>query len=458
MPSPDRIPQALAAAFRDHPEATDAPVVIGVSGGIDSMVLVHALAQHGVRGVIVHVNYGLRDSADSDEALVRRWAAAAVPAWPVHIHKADMLSGNVQEAAREVRYAQMAQQAHQHGSQAVLVAHHQQDQAETVLLNLLRGAGPKGLAGMPIARPLQPNTDITLLRPLLNVSKSAIRAYAEAHQVPYRTDPTNESTAYRRNRIRHEVLPLLADITESAPARLADTAALMQAYVQQHWQPLIDARMNAGYTDTPTGGRLSLDVLQEAALVVRTQLCLELLARTLPDAPQTRSMAEEIAALVDAQVGRRVEVAVGTVWRTRTHLEVVADPPEMPTPQSIPLHEAAVSLSTGTLHVKRTSPPPEAVHLMPPHTAVMDANRLHPPVTVRPWHEGDRLRPLGMQGHVSVSDVLTNAHVPPHEKPYSLVVEDQKRIVWVVGQRLHHAVRITPETQRALVLHWHPNE
>lgn len=447
------ISDAVASVLTDA-EIGAAPVVVGVSGGIDSMVLTHALAATDIQGIIVHVNYGLRASADADTALVEAWAAQRVPGWPLVVHHPDALTGNTQDAARQVRYAVMHRVARAHSSRAAFVAHHQRDQVETVLMHLLRGTGPRGLAGMPRSRPMQGDGDVRLWRPLLRIPKSAIKAYAEHHGVPHRTDPTNTSDAYTRNRIRHEVLPVLRDIASDAEARIDDTAQLLRSYVDGHWAPALRERFDAAYASTPHGGRLTLASVQEAMPVMQTALARRLLQTACPDAAHTQAVAEAVAELADSQVGRRVDAGAATVWRTRTHLEVVAGLPERPGAQAVSPTGLPVRLSTGTLRCDKTDVPERSALTRSPNIAYVDAAQWHPPVTVRPWHAGDRLQPLGMAGRKAVSDLLTDAEVPPHRRAHQLVVEDAKRILWVVGHRIHHAARVTASTERVVRMRW----
>ena len=444
---------AVASVLADA-EVGDTPVVLGVSGGIDSMVMAHALAAEEARGVIVHVNYGLRPSADADTALVQDWAEAHVPDWPLIVHRPETLSGNTQEAARQARYAEMHRVAQAHDSHVILVAHHQRDQVETVLMHLLHGTGPRGLAGMRRSRPLQHDPDVRLWRPLLRTPKSAIESYAEQHNVPYRTDPTNKSSAYTRNRIRHEVLPVLRDIASDAEARIDDTAQLLRSYVDAHWVPALRERFDAAYEATPHGGRLPLEAMRSASFIMQTALARQLLRTACDEAARTQAVAEAVAALTDAQPGRRVDAGAATVWRTRTHLEVVAASRKQPSPQPVSLAGPPVRLSTGTLYCDETAVPERSALRQSSDVAYVDAGQWYPPVTVRPWRAGDRFQLLGMEGQKSVSDLLTDAKVPPHQRAQQLVVEDAERILWVVGHRIHHAARVTASTKRVVQMRW----
>jgi tRNA(Ile)-lysidine synthase len=162
--------------------SAEAPVVVGVSGGVDSMVCAHVLRRLGVSIHVAHVNYGLRAAADADAAFVRDWCTAQDPPIPHHSttvdpeRRAEQEGTSVQEAAREQRYAFLTSVAEEVEAAAVAVGHHKNDQVETVLLHLLRGTGPEGLAGMRAVRPMAAAPDVPLVRPLLDVSRAAIEA------------------------------------------------------------------------------------------------------------------------------------------------------------------------------------------------------------------------------------------------------------------------------------------
>lgn len=202
-------------------------VVVGVSGGIDSVVLLDLLARwrqkHGGRVVVAHVNYGLRRAADADARFVQ--ALATARALPCQIHRArgKPTRGNVQAWAREVRYRFFAQVAAKRQCRAVAVAHQADDQAETVLWHLLRGTGLSGLTGMAPMRELV--AGIQLVRPLLHHTRDEIAAYAGKHALRWRQDHTNRRSRYTRTRIRHDLLPQCDALIPGAVRHIADLAA-----------------------------------------------------------------------------------------------------------------------------------------------------------------------------------------------------------------------------------------
>lgn len=453
-------------------------VVVGVSGGVDSMTCVHVLRRMGVEVTVVHVNYGMREAADADARFVEAWCHEQEPPLPVQIVEADAKAQaeaageSVQAVARRMRYEAFAKTASdlrdsrgESGSGTdvrVAVGHHRDDQAETLLLNLLRGSGPDGLAGMPPSRPLDAAPEVRLIRPLLAVRRSAIRAYAEEHDLPWRVDATNATTDYRRGVVRTKILPLLEQHFDGATDTLARTADLMRDYVRETLRPALDDRFEAAYRELGGGGALDLDVLQREPRVWQQRLILEAMQRALPEAPQTQAVAEEVAALIGAQTGKHVDFGGGRVWRERECLRFVPESAVPAPPSPAPLRPGtAVEIPAGRLTTERLSRSElesrsgdlrARLRKDAPTTVYADAARIQGALRVRAWEDGDRFRPLGMQGTKLVSDLLTDAAVPPHRRRGQCVVEDEAGIVWLVGHRLAHRVGVRGDTEHLLQL------
>lgn len=440
-------------------------VLVGVSGGADSMVCLAVLRRLGYDVQALHVNYGLREGADADEALVRRWCLNQSPSISLAVEyldareRSDAKGESLQEAARELRYEALTARAEAVDAAAVATGHHRDDQAETVLLNLVRGSGPEGLAGMPPSRRLQQDSQIRLVRPLLGVARTTIEAFAEAEGIPWRADPTNRSFKYDRGVVRTEVLPLLAEHFEGVSETLARSAELVREYVEHTLTPALKERMEQAYVDCSAGGWLRLDDLRGASAVWRRRLLLEALRRALPEAPQTYALSDQLDALVDAQVGRRVEVGDGTVWRERGGLRFLPEEamPRDVSPTSVVWGEP-VSLPQGRLRVDVLDEAPASIDPDTSHVAFADADRLEGSLKVRSWSEGDRFQPLGMEGTKRVSTFLTDRKVPPHRRNAVCVLCTPDQIVWVVGYRLDHRVRIRPSTERYARLRLCPHE
>lgn len=206
-------------------------VLVAVSGGIDSMVLLHLLSQlAGDVGFLVsavHVNHRLRGAdSDGDEEFVRGFCQRKNMPFYVARWKGPKRGDNLQDAARNFRYKTFFDTARKIGGDKVALAHNLEDQAETILLNLIRGAGLDGICGMNFRR--ESTQGPFLIRPLLNISRSEIESFAGKEGILFRSDVTNDQTKYNRNFIRHKIMPLIREINPSAPASIADMASLLQ--------------------------------------------------------------------------------------------------------------------------------------------------------------------------------------------------------------------------------------
>lgn len=428
--------------------AEGARVVVGVSGGVDSVVLLHVLRESGFDPVAAHVNYGLRGAeSEADEALVRKLGTQ----WdmPVHVHRAT-LEGSVQAAARDARYAFFGEVADAVGTPTVATAHHRDDQAETVLLNLFRGAGPVGLAGMPVRRPLAPGAGVEVIRPLLWASRDEIEAYAHEHRLEWREDASNQSSSYRRNVLRREMLPRLEAHFPGVAERIAHAAGLLREALD-HGAALAPD----GLLDTVADGEraLRLDGLTRQPAAVQRTLLLEALRRWAPDAPRSSATVREVESLIDAQPGRRVEWTGLTIWRDRERLVFETAPSAEPFVAEVQPGETVTPLGTLRIEPLDDVPGRFASAL---NVEIVDVERLRFPLVLRPWQAGDAFQPFGMDGRKKISDLLTERRVPPHQRARQMVVCSESEVVWVVGHRLGASFAVGPQTQRAVRLTWTP--
>lgn len=436
----------LRAALRRLGVSAETTVVVGASGGVDSTVLLRLLHEEGVPLVVVHVDYGLREDSAEDAAFVA--ALAEEVGAPAEVRRVSLPeAGNRQEAAREARYAVFGEAASSFEAPFVAVGHTANDQAETVLMNLIRGAGQAGLAGMRERRRLQPG--VALVRPLLDVTREEVEGLARERGWAWREDASNEGDAYRRNRLRHRVLPLLKE--EGGPGtirRIARTARQLRDETENE-----EARLDRVGEARQDGGSIPLAALLVLTEKERRALVATALRRWAPDAPRNKSVIANILDLLVSRVGTRIEAGGTVVWRSREHL-VIARREE-------PWEGRPVGFGTrtetpyGTLEIGVPGPPPRSVPADLLHEEV-DARALRGTLELRPWRFGDGFRPLGMRGSVLVSDLLTNQKVPPPRRSHQLVLTCDDEIVWVVGHRLAEAARITPGTEEAVSLVWTP--
>ena len=429
----------------------NARVLVGVSGGVDSMVLLYILHAMGLDLGVAHVNYGMRgEASDGDEALVVAFCERLGS--PCHVHRVigrdEVHDGaSFQERARGQRYTFFETIAQQHGYAYVAVGHHLDDQAETVLIKLLTGAGIEGISGMRPWRPLATGSDIMLIRPLLGQGRFAIQAYAEANQVPWREDGTNAGTAYRRNAVRHRVMPVLCEVFgDSVPRLLARTASMMQGYWDESLRPVLRARFEACCSLEYEQG-LSIEALQRQPNVWQARIIMEAVYTWMPGTSVTINIVEAIQALLEAQPGRKAPFATGCVWRERDALVFLQDTDAPTSFASVALQPGeVVSVPGGVLEARRLQETPSNIKSTVSNRIVADASRLQFPLTLRPWQAGDCLVPLGMQGHKRVSDLLTDAKVPSHKRANMLVLLSGEVIVWVVGVRMADSIRVEDGT------------
>lgn len=445
-------------------------VLAAVSGGPDSLALLHALGSLridiGLLGLsAAHFNHGLRgQEADDDAAFVAGFCAAR--GIPCFVGKADIAQEaaqahvSVQQAARAARYAFLARTAQECGASTVATAHTQDDQAETVLLHVLRGTGLDGLRGIPARRGIY-------VRPLLGVSRAQVEAYCAAHALLPRTDTSNSDTShYARNRVRHDLLPLLERDyhpgVRSALLRLAQTASADADFLHAHAQAML-GQATMAQSVSPAGLTLSRDSLRA--------LHPALLPRVLRAAlAQVRGSTENITHHHLAQVSQALLSPAETAWGMTTpaplcHVIVRTDTLILAMPGSaatgadsaysahLPLGGSAQMPRAGQCvqtELRELSALPSPAS----STAVFDAQQVHlPSLHVRSWRPGDRLARRGAAGRTQkVQDIFTNAKVPRHLRAQVPIVADQDGLLWVAGFAASERAQITQATQHCLVL------
>lgn len=410
-------------------------ILLAVSGGVDSMVMLQLAREAGLRFGVAHVNYGLRgEDSVLDAQLVEQTALRfGYPYHLLQLSEADarrLGQGNTQEAARTIRYDWLKWIKTLHGYDHILTAHHSDDQAETVLHHFLRGSGPKGLAG------IAPRT-AECIRPLLGVSRGDIIAWAKEHHTTWREDASNATMAYTRNKLRHEVIPQLEQHAPGLAERLAGLAPVYQEtadLVKRHTQQALHNYLlhEAGIT--------SLD-LADFNQYPYPRL---LIAEWLMPFGFAFTQADELLALTASQSGARVESATHTLWKDRDRLCLVPRKASADTEESI------------ARETHRCEHFPISCEAMPrnqwvlstsPECGQFDLDTLRFPLTARYWREGDRIRPLGMDGSQLVSDILIQRKVPVFMKPSVVVVEMNSQIIWVAGHRIAEQCKVTPATQ-----------
>ena len=453
------------------------PLLVGVSGGLDSVVLAHILSKSGLPVQLAHVNYGLRGAeSDKDEELVRTMATQCGVA--VHVLKvtAPKSSKSIQAWARKVRYDWLRDLGMALGARHVAVAHHQDDQLETMLLHLLRGTGLSGLAGMRTSRPLNDQCD--LIRPLLHVSRSQVLEYARTHGLIWREDASNTDGRYARNQLRNELSAMPAGDYEAflrAGMQLQSTTSNMRDAIDQACR---GAELNEYERSAGTGYSLnngySLNLGEWNTLPnwAKGWIVLEILQKMDANAPRRASVVQAIRALATAAVGRKGTFGKVVVWRERESLlfEKKTESSEknrgqgavVPTDSSqrqmeYLIDEEAFSLKVagGELRGRVETDVPQDLINSRPNEAFIDIDKLVYPLLLRGWVPGDRFSPIGLQGSQKIKSFLTNQKIPSSARKNVSVLVSQGHIAWVVGLRIDERFKVSPETTRILNVSWH---
>ncbi len=435
-----------AFAAQQHLFPPGQTVLLAVSGGRDSVVMAHLFHRAGIPFEIAHCNFHLRPGdCDRDEAFVRQLAAGY--GVPCHVASFDTRAvaaatgESIEQAARRLRYEFFATLITQNSKLLTLLAtaHHRDDSIETFFLNLFRGTGIAGLHGIRPRSELktQNSKPITVVHPMLPFGRADIDDYVRRHGLEYVEDYTNAELDARRNRIRHQLMPLLREFYPSVDdtmqaniGRLHDTELIYRAYIDELRQRLIQ----------PCPSRIPyLDLHMQAIDIA------ELTATNLPLATLLYELLQPygFSAPVVADISSALHAPrTGSCFRSSSH-EAVIDRDRLVVAPLAPVVAPTLSVTA--------VPQPSAVGN--PQVEYIDAASVSLPLTVRPWQAADRFHPFGMRGSRLVSDFLKDQKLNVIEKRHvHVAVDADGRIVWVVGLRLDDRFRLTESTKQVLSL------
>jgi len=457
----DPIERLVVRAFRrSEMAAPGARVLAAVSGGSDSVALVWLLRAVAARAGIelaglVHVHHGLRaGDADLDEAFCR--ALADRLGCPCYVSRVDVAAlararrRSIEAAAREARDAAFADAAARSGASRVATGHTLDDQAETVLLRLLRGAGARGLTGIRARRGM-------VIRPLLECRREALRAYLAARGEAFREDASNADLGIPRNRVRHELLPVIDRIAPGARRALARVAALA-ADDETFFRGLV-TELTSSVVLSSEGVRLEALGAHPPALARR--LARWAVERVAPDAALTVRHLDAMVGLAASRAGSgHLDLPGVVVERRGTSLFVVAATGRrratpgaqfeypLPCPGQVVVPECGVTVlaAAGGPGVPEDLPADGDV-------AAVGVGTVRPPFRVRNRRPGDRLRPLGAPGRRKLQDVLVDRKVAAEDRDRVPVVTDVNgRIVWVAGVAVAEDARVTTASAGVVIL------
>jgi tRNA(Ile)-lysidine synthase len=469
-------------------------VVIGVSGGPDSLCLLDVLdtlrPTLGLTLTIAHLNHQLRGAdSQADEAFVRTLATQRQ--LPIFVETAPVATlasqgkQSLEEAARQIRYAFLWRVAQRVNANKIAVGHNADDQVETVLMHFLRGTGLAGLRGMlplieiaelhlhPADMPVTPPSPAPqLIRPLLETWRSEIEAYCQARQLEPRRDFSNQDTTFFRNRLRHELIPVLETYNPNIRQTLQRTARVMTAEAEFLHEQLAQAWQAVVRSESPE--RIELDLLAWRKLPValkRSTLrrAVQRLRRSLRDI-NFEHIEAALTLVEQGGVGARASLPQGLMLTLNYHTFVIApvnvpatpalpDQPQLRQTQALPLSLAGITELPGTRWQLRTDfLTRDQVNLndlsqLDPWEAYLDADVVGPQPVLRPRRPGDTFTPLGMGAHrQKVNEFMINKKIPAAWRKFIPLLVSGEQVWWVCGYCPDDRARLRPTTQRVLHL------
>ena len=416
----------------------DKPVLVAVSGGLDSTVLAHLCQEAGLDFAIAHCNFKLRGSeSDADAIFVSEMASGFskevfVQAFDTEAY-ASSQKISIQMAARELRYAWFEELCVQHNFEYILTAHHAQDDLETFLINLGRGTGIDGLTGIP-------ETNQRVVRPLLNFSREQIKTYAEEQGISWREDSSNASDKYLRNHLRHQAIPALTDANtnflngfQNTVSHLRDVQDLLEDYTTLLYSKIV--------TESFKGYDLNIDELKR---IPNTKAVLYQLLKGFGFTAW-----DDIYDLLDAQPGKQVISGEYRLLKDRNVLILTEHKQEETQQYLLKADQDKAVLPGMTLKVEK----PEKFEDCSLNEAIFDADLLEFPLCVRRWQEGDAFYPFGMRGKKKkLSKLFKDLKYSTVQKEAVWVVCSGIEIIWVVNVRSDDRFKVTPATTRFIKL------
>jgi len=465
------VKNTINAALSEAAVDTDRSVLVAVSGGTDSMTALDAMqaiaAEGGPRVIACHFNHQMRGTeSDVDAEYVR--SAAEVRGLTYIGDSADVATYardnrlSVEDAARRLRYGFLGRVAQSEDAQAAITGHTLDDQAETVLLHIVRGSGLAGVRGMRLVSQTPKRWgggSLTVIRPLLRLRREDTEQYCRDRGIVPRMDVSNRSTTFARNRLRLNVMPELEAINPrvaDAITRLSDTAAeelaVLKEVVDELWEHVLDV------SDRETSS-VTLD--RKMLQITRPALRRSLLQRAFLEAAGTatdllRSHIIEMDRLTESGAGRSLDLPHRIRFETRSHTVMFAPVGQEDSPYPVPIEPIEISIP-GRLHfsggealVVELVERPDDMTADSQLFHYADADAIGSTATLRNRVKGDRFQPLGMDADARLKDLFVNAGIPRTWRDRVPIIECDRGIVWVAGLRIAEWARVTPDTVRVL--------
>jgi tRNA(Ile)-lysidine synthase len=431
------IEQFLNHIQQNHLCKTNDKILLAVSGGIDSMVMLHLFVKAGFNPAVAHCNFGLRPGAcDLDEAFVKEESRKNGLQFYSTSFDTDGIArdnnASIQLTARRLRYDFFQRVCQEHGFEKIATAHNANDNLETVLLNLTRGTGLEGLGGIPVRNE-------NVIRPLLFASRKMISNYAMENNISWREDESNERDDYSRNNLRHHVIPKLQELNpnledtfNSSIERIGAGIGMAQAFLEELYRKMV--------SEDGATLAIAMSVLRESPYPA--VVLWEFLKQYGFNFETCKRIVEPHQAGKQFYAGDKVL----TVDRDRYLLTSIASVADAVV---IQLGQSEAMLDKVKLLVGKA---PDRQITSDPYVAQLDYDKVAFPLIWRKWRPGDSFVPLGMTSSKKISDLLTDAKIPLPQKDNVTVLQSGSDIIWVVGLRIHDSYKVTSRTTNTLII------
>ena len=418
-------------------------VIVGLSGGPDSMALIHILIKLGYECIAAHCNFHLRgDASNNDAFFVREWCKERnLPLLMIEFDTNQYATENkisIEMAARDLRYNWFEEIRTNQNANAIAIAHHRDDSVETTLINLIRGTGIKGLTGIPVKNNY-------IIRPLLAISRSEIMEYLSLNQIPYVTDSTNEEDIYTRNIIRLNVIPLLETINPSVKNSIITTSANLKEVEKIYNQYIQSAIKSVLENDRIDISKLKSTYSQQSVLFeILSPLgfppsVVEDISNNLDSIPGKVYLSKEYRLLKDREYLVISKINREEAFQTQEFL-IYSDSINSDIPFDLKVRKEEYITD---FNIKKDNT-----------VMQVDFDKLSFPLTLRKWRKGDWFIPLGMRGKKKLSDFFTDNKFSLFQKEDTWVLLSGEDIVWIVGHRIDNRFKITPTTKAVFTIKW----
>jgi tRNA(Ile)-lysidine synthase len=424
----------------------DKPVIIGVSGGTDSVVLLHILNSLGYKCIVAHCNFHLRmEESDRDEEFVRNMAKVfKLPIYCIEFETIKYAKENgisIEMAARDLRYNWFNELVEKLDAQAIAVAHHADDNIETMLINLVRGTGLRGLRGIPVRNK-------KVVRPLLFCTREEIEIYLIRHDLDHVEDSTNAALDYNRNKIRNEVLPLLTEINPSVRQTLYKTIQHIEGILTIYEQAIDNIENNIVQK---ADGIIKLDI----ELINQQADIPTVMYEILYPYHFTPSVIEQITSQLDAESGKEFFSETHRLVKDRKHLIITGKNNNVYEDYYISQEIKSIN-KPFDLTIKKINISSDFIVSKDKNIIHIDASKITFPLQIRKWKEGDSFYPFGMNQRKKVSDFFINNKLSLIEKEQSWLLISGNEIVWIIGQRMDNRYKVSDQTKEVIEFNYKP--